>query len=140
MKKIALVVAVAMIAALPSVAAPTPEAAKVAIQRYAATAKSATTISALKSHWSSRFVRENEAMYAQQVAPLPAETRAFVERRLIQGVAEVAQNSLSSLSATCNPSGCTARAVLPGGITQTYRLVEERGTLVIDGASTSAGR
>jgi hypothetical protein len=138
-RKLVLPMALASLASFPVVAAPSPEGAKAVIQRYAATAKGATTMRALKAHWSSRFAKENEALYAQQVAPLPPETRELIEKRLVHGVAETAQNSLKGLSATCTASGCTARAALPGGFTQTYRLVEERGMMVIDGASTASG-
>jgi hypothetical protein len=120
-------------------AAPTPETSKRAVQAYAAAAQRASTFADLKPYWSAKFASANAALYAQQIAPFPAQTRALLEKRLLGAVAENAQKSAQNLSITCAAPRCTAVAKLPSGITQTYWLVEERGAVLIDDANTAVG-
>lgn len=122
-----------------AIAAPSPDAAKLALRNYAEAAARAHTLAELKGHWSAKFSSENEALYAQQVAPLPPATRSLVEKRLLQAIATTVAAAQSSMVVTCTSQRCTARAKMPGDITQTYVLVEERGAMRIDSADTAAG-
>ncbi len=139
MRRTAIAIAMAALVNGPAVAAPTPEAATRALQAYAAAAERATTFADLKGLWSMRFAGVNEGLYAQQLRPLPAEMRARLEKNLLRAVADNAAGALKTASVTCVAARCTARAKLPSGATQTYWLVEEGGSMVIDDANTAVG-
>lgn len=139
MKRTVLAIAMAALGNGPALATPTPEAATQALQAYAAAAGRATTFAELKGHWSMRFASVNDALYAQQLQPLPAEMRARLEKNLLRAVADNAAGALKTASVTCAAARCTARATLSSGATQTYWLVDEGGSMVIDDANTAVG-
>jgi len=122
-----------------AMAALNPEAAKAALRNYGEAAAHVSTLAELKGHWSARFSAQNDTLYAQQLAPLPAATRSLMEKRVVQAIATTVAAAQSSMVVTCTKERCTARAKLSGGITRTYVLVEEHGAVVIDSADTAAG-
>lgn len=139
MRKTALTIALAALGPGPAFAAPTPEAATRALQAYAAAAGRATSFADLRAHWSARFVGANDALFAQQLQPLPADMRARMEKNLLRAVADNAANASKTASAACAAARCTVRAKLPSGAMQTYWLVEEGGAMVIDDVNTAFG-
>lgn len=119
-------------------AAPSPSAADSALQNYLAAIASANSVNDLHKHWSGRFVQENKAAGAQMAA-LPADTRALLESRVLQGLKQVARDGKGRFTVSCAGARCAARAPLPNGLTQTFWFVEERGSVLVDGANTHAG-
>lgn len=137
-RSIALWLAVMCIGAPSAFAAPSPEAAKLALQQYLVATGKAGSMADLASYWSRRFADENQAT-ASRLAAMPAETRALMERRSLQALRQIANESAGRFVVTCSADRCAARSPLAGGLIQTFWFVEETGVVKVDGANTHAG-
>jgi hypothetical protein len=110
-----------------------PQADK-AVRKFCDSIRSARSINDLRRESSTRFAKETEDIQVQpQWTALPADVRALIENKTREFLKGMAVDFPDKMVISCKGNKCIAQAQLTSDWRQSLTLVEERGTVLIDG-------